>query len=130
MNIYKNSRTRNPIESDSDVVTEVVGLLFEPNDVADILAEITGEDVEVNAEGENVTITIGEDSWEVTAEPDDEFVEASTRMSNHNRQVAASTVGRRSASTYRFGTNMSSSSSRSDGRRTIRKFPPTYLRGK
>ena len=86
MRIQKSAmKSRNArIKADTEVAEEAVDLLFETNDVAELIAEVTGEDVDVTADGEVVEFSVG-----------DEMVESSTRVRAKYR-VAAST-GRRPA---------------------------------
>ena len=63
-----------------DVVVdeEATDLLFEAEDVAQLVAEVTGEDVEVNADEETGSVTFGVGADEFTVEPegDEEILEA------------------------------------------------------
>lgn len=71
------------------VEPEVTDLLFETEDVADILAEATGEDVAVTSdpESEAVTFDVGGEEFEVTPEGDEEILES---RNVRGRRVAAS----------------------------------------
>ena len=79
-----------------DVVVEpeASDLLFEAEDVAELLAEVTGDVVVATAEEDVVTFAIGEgetvEEYTVTAEGDEEILEASTRMRKGARPVKAS----------------------------------------
>lgn len=76
-----------PVE-DVDVVDEGAGavsvdeeatdLLFETDDVAQLVAEVTGEDVQVTTDPEtdSVVFGIGQDEFTVTPEGDEEILEA------------------------------------------------------
>lgn len=87
MRITNNRRYRT-IRAAEDVATEDVSLLFEPEDVADLVSEVTGEDVDVAVEDDNVIFTVGEDEYTVSPEGDEEVLESSKKC---NRKVKAST---------------------------------------
>lgn len=65
-------------------------ILFEAADVAEVLAEVTGEPVDYTVDDETteVTFTVGDDEITVTPEGDEEVVEESTRV--RGRKIAAS----------------------------------------
>ena len=69
-------------------------LLFEAEDVAELVAEITGEVVEVTADGPEVTFAVGDgegaEEYTVSADGDEEVLEASRRAFRGKRRVAAS----------------------------------------
>lgn len=79
--------------SEVEVAPEAAELLFETEDVADIIAEATGEVVTAEAEEDIVTFTIGEgEEAEVIvaeAEGTEEVLEASTKVVG--KKVTAST---------------------------------------
>lgn len=92
-----------------EVTAEETDLLFEAEDVAELLAEVTGEsvDVTVQDDGETVDFAIGDEVYSVVSEGDEEILEACTtrRVSRTNasravrgkRRVAANTrMSRRS----------------------------------
>ncbi len=83
--------------ADVDVAPEASDLLFEAEDVAQLVAEVTGDDVvvETDDDADTVTFTVGDDQFEVQPDGDEEIVEASTRFSRKKKTVSAST--RRSA---------------------------------
>lgn len=109
----KSVRSRRPVKAadetedmdmDVDEVDEVnvedTDLLFEAEDVAQLLAEVTGEpiDVTVNDDGESVVFAVGDNEFTVQAEGDEEVLETSRRMLKGKKSVKASTdrpVGRR-----------------------------------
>ena len=75
-----------------DVEEAASTLLFEAEDVGELLAEATGNDVvvEVDDEGEgSVTFTVGTEEFVVTPEGDEEVVESSSRV-RRARRVSAS----------------------------------------
>lgn len=74
------------------VAPEATDLLFEAEDVAELVAEVTGEAVEVTADGDTVVFAIGEEEYTVEAEGDEEVLEAATKRTlRGKRTVAAST---------------------------------------
>lgn len=81
------------VMAETDVAPEAAELLFQAEDVAELVAEVTGEVVEVEADdqGEAVTFNVGDDAFTVEAEGDEEAVESSTRVSRFKRPVSAST---------------------------------------
>lgn len=88
----KNSRGKR-VMAETDVAPEAAELLFEAEDVAELVAEVTGEVVEVEADdaGESVTFNVGEDAFTVEAEGTEETVESCSRINRGKRAVAAST---------------------------------------
>ena len=88
-------KKRRPIRANEEmgevaVAPEATDLLFEAEDVAELVAEVTGEDVEVIAEEDTVVFTIGEDEFTVEAEGDEEILEATRKNVRGKRKVAAS----------------------------------------
>lgn len=73
------------------VAPEASDLLFEAEDVAELVAEVTGAPVEVTADDTTVVFTVGEDEYTVEAEGDEEILETSRRTFRGKRTVAAST---------------------------------------
>lgn len=73
-----------------DAPVEESEILFEAEDVAEVLAEATGEPVDYTVDDETteVTFTVGENEITVTPEGDEEVVEESTRV--RGRKIAAS----------------------------------------
>ena len=84
-------RTRRSIRANEDVqvAPEATDLLFEVEDVADLVAEVTGEEVVVEADESTAEFTVGEDVYTVEAEGDEELLEASTRA--RGRAIKSST---------------------------------------
>lgn len=82
-----------PAAAPVDVAPEAGDLLFEAEDVAELLAEVTGEAVEATTSdsGDTVTFAIGKDEFVVEAEGNEEVVESSVRPTGRGRRpVAAS----------------------------------------
>lgn len=81
-------------EGEAEVIVdpEATDLLFEAEDVAELLAEVTGETVEVEVTDDAVEFAIGEDVYTVEAEGDEEILEAATKkVLRGKRTIAAST---------------------------------------
>lgn len=100
--------------STAEVAPEATDLLFEAEDVAELVAEATGEPVEVTADEDSVTFAVGEDEYTVEAEGDEEILEATRRPLRGKRRVSASTRRR--------------PASRVSASRTIRKVPSRSAR--
>lgn len=77
--------------ADVEVDPSATDLLFEAEDVATLLAEATGQAVDVVADEDTVTFNVGEDTFTVEAEGDEEIVESSVNKVLRGRKpVAAS----------------------------------------
>lgn len=87
-------KSTQPVKAETEIAPEATELLFETQDVADVLAAVTGEDVEVTADGDVVTFAVGDEEITVEAEGDEEIVESATSTKN-KKAVAASTRTRR-----------------------------------
>lgn len=81
------------MDTGAEVAPEAADLLFEAEDVAELVAEVTGQPVEVSAEDEGnaVTFTVGDDEFTVEAEGDEEILESVRRTFRGKRPVSAST---------------------------------------
>ena len=79
-------------DADVEVAPEATALLFETEDVAELLAEVTGEPVSVEAEDGDDTIkfTVGENEYTVEPDGDEEILEAARKPLANKRKVAAS----------------------------------------
>ena len=80
---------------DVDVAPEAYDLLFEAEDVAELVAEVTGKDVAVTAEEDVVSFEVGDDVFTVEADGDEEVLEASTRAKRANKVTASKRALRR-----------------------------------
>ena len=71
---------------------EATELLFETEDVADLVSEVTGETVEVSADetGDAVTFTVGDEEYTVEAEGTEDVLESVKTRRAGKRAVAAS----------------------------------------
>lgn len=96
-------RRRQAIKADDEVIDDVPeegagvsvapeasDLLFEAEDVAELLAEVTGQDIAVEADENTVTFEIGEDQFVVEAEGDEEILEATKKPLQGKKPVKAS----------------------------------------
>lgn len=96
LKINKRSRVVAEEELDTQVGGEAVvepeasDLLFEAEDVAELVAEITGKDVEVTADEDSVVFAVGDDEYTVEAEGDEEVLEAVRRPLKNKKAVKAS----------------------------------------
>ena len=99
---YKASRkpvkaSRTPIKAEEEMIEDVPvmddpgELLFEATDVADLLAEVTGEDVNMDMDDNVVVFTVGEDEYTIEPEGDEEVLEAVRKPLRSKRPVAANT---------------------------------------
>lgn len=83
--------TTRRVMADTDVASEATDLLFEAEDVAELVSEVTGADVEVTADDTTVTFDVGDASYTVEADGNEETVESSVRISKNCRPVSAAT---------------------------------------
>lgn len=82
------------VPSEVDVAPEASDLLFEAEDVAELVAEVTGEEVAVTVDDEAVTFEVGEDVYTVEPEGDEEILE-STKVKKRNSVKASKVIRRR-----------------------------------
>lgn len=86
-----------PADGGSDgtvnVAPEATDLLFEAEDVAELIAEVTGEAVEVEIADDSNTVafTVGENEFVVEAEGNEEILEAVRKNVRGKKAVTAST---------------------------------------
>lgn len=76
---------------------EATDLLFEAEDVAELVAEVTGEEVTVSADEDAVVFEVGEEEFVVEPEGNEEILEATRKTLRGKRTVKASTRTRRPA---------------------------------
>lgn len=97
--MLKYSTKTKKIVADEEVAVapEAADLLFEAEDVAELIAEVTDKVVEVTADGDEVTFAVGDaeagedvEEYAVTAEGDEEVLEASRKTLRGKAPVAAS----------------------------------------
>lgn len=84
-------------EEEVIVAPEVSDLLFEAEDVAELVAEVTGEVVEVEADEDKVVFTIGDDTFTVEADGEEEIVEAARKAPKTSKKISANREYRRTA---------------------------------
>ena len=96
---------------------EATDLLFEADDVAQLVAEVTGEDVDVTSDAGTGTVTFGVGDQEFTVEPegDEEILEA--RKMPKKPAVKASTTSKKK----RFSPASKKAVSASKKTRTVRR---------
>lgn len=90
-------------DEDVNVAPDATDLLFEAEDVAQLVAEVTGQpvDVEKAEDGNSVEFTVGEDVFTVTAEGDEEVLEAVRKPLKKKKPVSASTNRKHAGKTVR-----------------------------
>jgi hypothetical protein len=84
-----------PAEAEVNVDAEASELLFQAEDVAELISEVSGQPVDVTADEDEVTFTVGEDEYTVTPDGDEEIVEESRRVRRSARSVRAGRMMRR-----------------------------------
>lgn len=77
-------------EGEVEVDPEATDLLFEAEDVAQLIAEVTGEDVAVSVDEDMVTFGVGEEEFVVEPEGDEEILETSRKALKGKKPVKAS----------------------------------------
>ena len=112
----KIQKTNIRAEEEIDIDTEAADILFETEDVAQLVAEVTGDAVEVSTDDTtgDVTFVVGDDEYTVTPEEDVELVESCSRL-NAKRSTQSYARGKRPV---KAATNRSAGKSR-----VIKKFP-------
>ncbi len=78
-----------------EVAPEATELVFEAQDVAELVAEVTGENVEVEVSEDAVVFAVGEDEFTVEPEGDEEILESSRKKLRNKKVVKASRTPRR-----------------------------------
>lgn len=104
-----------------DVTPEASEILFQADDVADVIAEVTGEDVSADIADEEtgaVEFTVGDpdngDSYIVEPDGDEEEVESATKCASRKRAVKSSTNRNRVV-------KASAKAAKATGRRVVRR---------
>ena len=77
-------------EAEVTVDPEATELVFEAEDVAELLAEATGEEVAVTVDTDAVVFTVGEDEFTVEPDGDEEILESSRKVLKGKKSVKAS----------------------------------------
>ena len=78
-------------EAAVDVAPEASDLLFEAEDVAELVAEITGEEVAVTTDEDVVTFEVGDEAYVVEAEGNEEILESTRKPLRNKKPVKAAT---------------------------------------
>lgn len=78
-------------EAEATVAAEVTDMLFEAEDVAELVAEVTGKPVEVTADEDEVVFNVDGDEFTVSAEGDEEILESVRKPFKGKRGIKAST---------------------------------------
>lgn len=121
----KINRVSSKIVADDEVMVDdtmpentASDLLFEADDVAELLSEVTGEEVGVDTDEDTVIFTVGDDEYTIEAEGDEEELTACTqpvKSRKDDQDVKSSARSRRAARPVK-----ASQQSRS---RTVRRIP-------
>lgn len=88
--------TEAPVDEtpEADVAPEATDLLFETEDVAQLLAEVTDSEVtaDVDEDTDAIVFTVNDEEYVVEPEGDEEILEATRRPLRGKKSVKASTV--------------------------------------
>lgn len=89
--------TEAPEAPEAEVAPEATELLFETEDVAQLLAEVTDEDVTVDVDDDTdeIVFTVADEEYTVAPDGEEELLEASTRIMGKKRVSAASKLRKR-----------------------------------
>jgi hypothetical protein len=81
-----------PAEGGATVAPEATDMLFEAEDVAELVAEVSGQEVtvEVDDADDSVIFTVGEEEFTVEPDGEEEIVESSRRVLKNSKAVRAS----------------------------------------
>lgn len=79
-------------DTDVEVSPEATELLFETEDVAQLLAEVTQQPVDVDTtdDGESVEFTVGDDVYTVESEGDEEVLESVRKPFKRKKAIKSS----------------------------------------
>lgn len=92
-------------EADVNVDPEATELLFETDDVAQLVAEVTEMPVDVVVDEDEVVFTVGDVDYTVEPEGDEELLAAATRVRRGKKPVKASKRFTPSKKSVKAGTN-------------------------
>lgn len=100
--IGSNSRRR--VMAGEDVTAETQTLLFEAEDVAEVIAEVTGEPVDVTTDEEEGEVTFEVDGEEFTVKPDgtEEVLESRRIPAGRSKVSASTSYGRRGRTVRKY----------------------------
>lgn len=90
-------------EAEVEVAPEATELLFETEDVAQLLAEVTDSEVvvDVDDDAEQIVFTVDGDEYAVEPEGDEEILESTRKVLRGKKSVKASTSRRKVAGAKR-----------------------------
>ena len=74
--------------SEVDIAPEATDMLFEAEDVAELIAEVTDKVVEVEVADDDVIFRVGENEFVITPDGGEELVETSTRVKKSTRKAS------------------------------------------
>ena len=83
-----------PVDVEEEIVEvdpSATDLVFEAEDVAELIAEVAQEEVYVEADGDSVVFTVGDTDYTVEPEGDEEILETSKKVLKGKKPVSAST---------------------------------------
>lgn len=80
------------VVAETEIDESATDLLFEVEDVAQLIAEVTGEDVAVEADGTAVTFDVAGDTFTCEADEETETVESSRKVVGRKPVSAGKTI--------------------------------------
>ena len=113
------------VDGEGEVVVdpEATDLLFEAEDVAELVAEITGEAVEVSVTDDEVEFAIGEDVYTVEAEGNEEILEAASKKVLRGKRTVAASTKRQAPARRKPAAKPVAASTQARASRPVRKVP-------
>ncbi|MBP3678285.1 MAG: hypothetical protein J6I97_08085 [Agathobacter sp.] len=113
------------VDGEGEVVVDpaATDLLFEAEDVAELVAEITGEAVEVSVTDDAVEFAIGEDVYTVEAEGDEEILEAASKKVLRGKRTVAASTKRQAPAIRKPAAKPVAASTQARASRPVRKVP-------
>ncbi|MBP3678333.1 MAG: hypothetical protein J6I97_08325 [Agathobacter sp.] len=113
------------VDGEGEVVVdpEATDLLFEAEDVAELVAEITGEAVEVSVTDDAVEFAIGEDVYTVEAEGNEEILEAASKKVLRGKRTVAASTKRQAPARRKPAAKPVAASTQARASRPVRKVP-------
>lgn len=81
-----------PVEQEVEVAPEATELLFETEDVAQLLAEVTDSEVtvDIDDDSDQIVFTVDDDEYTVEPEGDEEILEATRKVLKGKKGIKAS----------------------------------------
>ena len=118
-----------PVAEEAEVTVDAGAseLLFEAEDVAELIAEVTDTPVDVTVDEDQVVFTVGDDEYTITPEGNEEIVEESRRVRRSARSVKAGRRMVRRPSARRVAASRRAMASRkvAASRRVVARRPAT-----